>query len=112
MSKHKPATTTLRTVATGWTDALLICRKCSKKLRGGFGPDGDDTLRQAVRGALRTSGRRGQVGIVEVGCLGVCPKHAVTTARASQPGAFRIVPKGYPADLLLPEPALPAPDPA
>jgi predicted metal-binding protein len=101
MSKHKPPTTTLLTVATGWDDTLLICRKCSKKLRGGFGPDGRDTLRQAARTVLRATGRRGRVGIMEVGCLGVCPKRAVTTARASQPGALQIVPQGYSAEALL-----------
>ncbi len=101
MSKIEPLPATVRTVATGWTDTLLICRKCSKKLHGGFGAGGEETLRQAVRGALRAAGRRGQVGIIEVGCLGICPKRAVTTARASQPGIFTIVPKGHPAAALL-----------
>ncbi len=81
-------------VATGWTDALLICKKCSKKLDGGFGEDGSETLRRALRGALRTTGQRGQIGLIEVGCLGVCPKRAVTTVRASQPGSLLIVPQG------------------
>ena len=101
MSKVEPLPDTLRTVVTGWTDTLLICRKCSKKLRGGFGTDGKDTLRQAVREALRTTGRRGEVGIIEVGCLKICPKRAVTTARASQPGVFTIVPKGHAAASLV-----------
>ena len=88
-------------VATGWTDALLICRKCSRKLDGGFGEDGKETLRRALRGALRASGQRGQIGLIEVACLGVCPKRAVTTARASQPGSLLIVPEGMPVDRLL-----------
>jgi predicted metal-binding protein len=95
MSKKRlPEITAVQTVPTGWTDTLLICRKCSKKLKGGFGPDGDDTLRQAARATLREAGRRGEVGVLEIGCVGICPKRAVTTARASQPGIFRIVPAG------------------
>ncbi len=102
MSKPRLAPGTTGLVGTGWTDALLICRKCSKKLRrGGFGADGCQTLRQAVRGALRASGKRGEIGLLEVGCVGICPKRAVTTLRASQPGTFRIVPAGTPAALLL-----------
>ena len=102
MSKHNPPPDTAGLAATGWTDALMICRKCSKKLRhGGFGADGRLTLRRAMRALLRASDRRGQVGIIEIGCVGICPKRAVTTLRASQPGAFRIVPAGTPAALLL-----------
>ena len=88
-------------VQTGWTDTLLICRKCSRKLDGGFGPDGKDSLRRALRTGLREAGKRGQVGLIEVACLGVCPKHAVTTARASDPGKLRIVPEGTPAMVIL-----------
>jgi hypothetical protein len=81
-------------VPTGWTDMLLICRKCSRKLDGGFGADGAEPLRQALRAALRAGGQRGLVGLIEVGCFGVCPKRAVTMARASAPGELTIVPAG------------------
>ena len=91
----------LHTVATGWTDALLICRKCSRKLDGGFGKDGRETLRRAMRGALREAGQRSPLGLVEVTCLRLCPKHPVTTARASQPGNLLIVPKGTPVERLV-----------
>ncbi len=91
MSKHRSLDDTeVHAVQTGWTDILMICRKCSRKLDGGFGPDGTDTLKRAVRAQCR----RDKIGLVEVACLGVCPKRAVTTVRASQPGAMRIVPKG------------------
>ena len=103
MTKHRPIEDSqFHTVATGWTDTLLICRKCSRKLDGGFGEDGKQTLRRAMRGALRATGQRGQIGLMEVACLGVCPKHAVTTARASQPGELVIVPEGTPVERLLP----------
>ncbi len=95
----------IHSLETGWTDAILICRKCSKKLDGGFGIDEDDTLKQALRAALRATGQRGQVGLIEVGCLGVCPKRAVTTLRASQPGQMVIIPKGSQVEHLLQTPA-------
>ncbi len=102
MSKTSiPDVALVQSVPTGWTDTLLICRKCSKKLHGGFGHKGRDTLRQTARDALRATGRRGQVGIIEIGCVGICPKRAVTTARASAPGVFRIIPAGFPPETLL-----------
>ena len=102
MSKHRAIDDSqLHSVATGWSDALLICRKCSRKLDGGFGDDGKETLRRALRGALRDAGQRGRIGLIEVACLGVCPKRAVTTARASQPGNLVIVPEGTAVERLL-----------
>jgi hypothetical protein len=29
-------------VRSNWDHAVLVCRKCSKKLDGGFGPDGGE----------------------------------------------------------------------
>jgi predicted metal-binding protein len=81
-------------VETGWTDILLMCRKCSKKLNGGFGKDGEETLARAVRKALRARGQRGRIGVIGVPCFGICPKQAVTVARASRPGELLIVKAG------------------
>jgi hypothetical protein len=47
----------IASVPTPWTSVVLVCRKCSKKLGGGFGPDGDDTLRNALRHELKQQGR-------------------------------------------------------
>ncbi len=86
---------------TGWIDAILICRKCGKKLDGGFGVDGTDSLRKALRTVLRASGERQRIGLIDISCLGLCPKGAVTVLRASQPGEMRIVPAGADAAALL-----------
>jgi len=91
----------LNTIATDWTDLVLICRKCSRKLDGGFGADGDETLRRALRGALRRRALRGTIGLVEVDCFGVCPKRAVTVAHGSHADQFLIVPEHFSADALL-----------
>ncbi len=91
----------LHTIATDWTDLVLVCRKCSRKLDGGFGVDGDISLRRALRQAVRRRGRRGTVGVVEVGCFGVCPKAAVTVAHGHEAGRLVVVPRCFSADALL-----------
>jgi hypothetical protein len=78
-----------------WTEVVLVCRKCSKKLDGGFGEDGDEKLAKVLRKALKTGkGRKARVGVVEVGCFDVCPKNAVVALRASNPGDWVVVPRG------------------
>lgn len=86
-----------------WTDVILVCRKCSKKLNGGFGPDGDEKLAKVLRrtiaradaaaGRRKTKGRHASRGVIEVGCLDICPKDGVTTVSASRPGQWLVVPR-------------------
>jgi len=84
---------TARRVKAGWSNAVLVCRKCSKKLKGGgFGPDGDKPLAKALRKHLQLGkGRKSGAGILEVGCLDVCPKRAVTVIDARHPDQWLIV---------------------
>src|SRR3546814_16519030 len=71
-----------RTMPAGWQDVILVCRKCSKRQGGGCGPQGGKPLAKALRKHLGVKkGRKASVGIVEVGCLGVCPKDAVTLVK-------------------------------
>ena len=83
-----------------WTDIILVCRKCSKKLSGGFGPDGDDALPRALKHTLRAAGRR-STRIIETKCLGLCPEGAVTVVAARTPGTMLVVPKGADPDAIL-----------
>ena len=78
---------------TNWDQIVLVCRKCSKKLHGGFGPDGDDTLTRALKAELRQTGRRRSVRVIEAKCFGLCPKGAVTVLPGAAPGRFLTVPK-------------------
>jgi predicted metal-binding protein len=84
-------------VRAEWRQVVLICRKCSKKLGGGFGPDGDQSLAQALK---RSSGggkkRKAPRGVVEVGCLDVCPKRGVVVIDADRPREWLIVQEGTP----------------
>ena len=93
-------------VKADWRDVVLVCRKCSKKLDGGFGPQHDKTLAKVLRRALakpddaasrKIRPRRREIAVLEVGCLDICPKKAVVALRAADPGRWVVVPEG--ADL-------------
>ena len=84
-----------------WQELVILCRKCGGKLKGGFGEDGRSDLRGALRDALRETGRRGAVRILETGCFGICPKRAVVALRGTAPGRILIVPEGQPAATVL-----------
>ena len=44
---------------------MLVCRKCSKKLDGGFGKDGEERLAKALRRHLSLKkGRKAAAGII------------------------------------------------
>jgi hypothetical protein len=88
----------IKTAKTQWRDVVLVCRKCSKKLDGGFGRDGDRSLRKALRKDLKAGkGRKAAVAVIETGCFDVCPNNAVVAVNAARPEALLIVPRG--ADL-------------
>ena len=88
----------VRNVRAEWTGTLLVCGKCSKKLDGGFGPKGREPLGKALRRHLGLKkGRKAATGIVEVKCLGICPKGAVTVIDGADPHSWKLVAKG--ADL-------------
>ena len=85
----------LKTVRSDWSNTILVCKKCSKKLSGGFGPKGGTGLAKALRQELGVKkGRKGALGIVEVKCLGVCPKGAVTVVNGAEPGEWMLVSEG------------------
>ena len=74
---------------------MLVCRKCSKKVGGGFGEKGKTPLAKALRGLGNgRKGRKADLGVVEVGCLKVCPKQAVVAFNGRTPGDWVIVPAG------------------
>lgn len=85
-----------RGVASRWETAVLVCGKCSRKIDGGFGEKGRTPLAKALRKlAGLGKGRKATAGVVEVKCLGLCPKGAVAVVDAAQPGAWLLV---YPGD--------------
>ncbi len=96
---------------SNWRNAVLVCRKCSKKLDGGFGPDGKDRLAKALRRHLSLKkGRKAEAGIIEVGCLGVCPKAAVTLVNGADSREWLLVRPGADLDALARDLGLPLPE--
>ena len=88
-------------VRSNWQNAVLVCRKCSKKLDGGFGAQGDERLAKALRKQLSLKkGRKAAAGIIEVNCLGVCPKGAVTVVNGAQSRDWLLVRRGADLDEL------------
>lgn len=84
-----------RGLRSRWSGAILVCSKCSKKLDGGFGRKGRTSLGKALRKRFGLKkGRKSPVGLIEVKCLGVCPKGAVTLVDTSRPDTWRLVPAG------------------
>lgn len=84
-------------VTARWERALLVCRKCSRKLGGGFGPAGDERLAKLLRGRLGGGkGRKARIGVIEVGCLDICPKGAAVVIDAAAPGEWLLVRAGTP----------------
>ncbi len=91
-------------VRSDWRNVALICRKCSKKIGGGFGPKGDKGLAKALRKHLALKkGRKAAAGIIEVGCLGICPKGAVTVIDGGRSRDWLLVRPGADLDLLATE---------
>ncbi|WP_326524194.1 (2Fe-2S) ferredoxin domain-containing protein [Sphingomonas sp.] len=85
----------IRTVPSRWDGTILVCGKCSRKVGGGFGDKGRTPLAKALRRLLELKkGRKARAGVVEVKCLGLCPKGAVTVVDAARPDEWRIIPAG------------------
>ncbi len=101
--------TDLETIPAPWQGTALVCRKCSKKLGGGFGHKGREDLSKALRQQLKSTNRRRALRVIEVGCLSLCPKRAVTVAL--EQGRVLVVPAGADIDAVLTA-VLPAATPA
>ncbi len=89
----------IKRVKADWREVVLVCRKCSRKLKGGgFGENGDQKLAKALRRAIgvKGKGRKAKAAVIEVGCLDVCPKDAVVVLRASRPGDWAVAPRATP----------------
>ncbi len=84
-----------------WREIAMVCGKCSRKLHGGFGKKGKHDLADVLKDALKAAGRRREMRVIEVNCLGLCPKRAVTAVSSAQPGQVLAVPEGADATQVL-----------
>jgi hypothetical protein len=74
---------------TPWRTVLIVCRKCGKKLDGGFGRKRKESLKSVLR-----QNRTRDIRICETSCLGLCPKGGVTALNATHPGTIHVIPAG------------------
>ncbi|HEX4508115.1 MAG TPA: (2Fe-2S) ferredoxin domain-containing protein [Alphaproteobacteria bacterium] len=88
----------IKRVRSDWQDVVLVCWKCSKRLDGGFGKKGEESLAKSLRRSTgaRKKGRKGPLGVIEVDCLNICPKGAVVAIRAAAPEDWAVIPAGTP----------------
>jgi len=85
----------IRVLASRWQGSVLVCGKCSKKLGGGFGETGRTPLAKMLRAVLELKKcRKAERGVVEVKCLGICPKNAVVMLDGARPDRWLLVPAG------------------
>lgn len=90
----------IKAAKTRWQDVVLVCRKCSKKLDGkGFGPEGDRSLKKALKKYLKAGkGRKAEIVVKETDCFDLCPKRAVVAVNAARPTELLVIDPG--TDLL------------
>ena len=83
----------IRSVSARWGDAILICGTCTRRVGGGFGKKGGASLAKTLRKAgVGDRGRKAQRGVVETGCLKLCPKNAVVVMHSARPDRWLVVP--------------------
>ncbi|RJF87606.1 (2Fe-2S) ferredoxin domain-containing protein [Oleomonas cavernae] len=96
-------------IKTAWSNVALVCGKCRKKLKGGFGPKGKERLSKAlIRDLGAGKGRRAGLCIVETRRMDICPKCGVTIANGHQPEQLLVIAEGTPVDQIAAAPGLPA----
>lgn len=84
-----------RSIAAKWSDVLLVCRKCGKKLDGGFGKKGRTGLDKVLKSEFKG---KGAPRVLAVPCMDICPKNAVCVVRASEPKKVHLVAQGTPVE--------------
>ncbi len=89
-------------IKTGWDEIVLVCGKCERKAKRGFGPEGKQDFGKALSRALRGDRKaRPKTGIIETRCLDICPRGAVTVACSRSPGQLLVVARGTAMDLVI-----------
>ncbi len=92
-----------------------MCGKCSRKLGGGFGKKGKHDLLDVLKDATKAAGQRRVMRVMEVECLGLCPKRAVSAVSSVRPDEVLVVPAGAEGAAVLArlmDPAVTAPSPS
>lgn len=86
----------MRFLRANWETALLVCRKCEKRQKMPLAK----MLKKALGGGRK---RKAALGVVEVKCLGVCPRHAVTMVDGRRAGEWLLVTPDTPVEDIVKE---------
>lgn len=87
----------IRTVTTRSDTLVAICRKCGKKLGGGFGDGGRKSLAKALGQSLDLpKWKRSPIRLVETGCMKLCPRGAVAVTTSGDARLVHVIPEGTP----------------
>ena len=113
----KVRTDKVRTAKAGFSDLVLVCRKCAKRQgvdRKQIGRAIKRAYKQVPRekGAGKDTGKGFKVRILETGCLGPCPKRMLTLATPDSLARRRVLLVDPALDAFGPEALVPAPVPA
>ena len=89
-----------------FAQVVFTCSKCARKLDGGFGKRRRKDLRSELKRAFKQGDWKATVGkvrLVDVGCLGLCPKRrqVVATPELLQRGRLLVVEPGAEAQAVL-----------
>lgn len=79
-------------VVANWSHAVLVCRKCQKKAKLKYGKSGSRKLSTYLRKKLLAKKcRKSPIGVIEVGCLDICPKKGVVVIDSRAPQRWHLV---------------------
>lgn len=85
----------MRRISAEWEAAILVCARCSRRAKGGFGKKGRTSLAKLLRG--RGNGRKGRkadLGVIEMPCQKICPRKGVLAIDAARPKDWIVIPCG------------------
>ncbi|KAB7783158.1 hypothetical protein [Methylorubrum populi] len=110
----KGRTDKVRTAKAGFSDLVLVCRKCAKRQgvdRKQIGRAIKRAFKQMPRekGAGKDTGKGFKVRVLETGCLGPCPKRMLTLATPDSLARRRVLLVDPALDAFGPESLVPTP---
>ncbi|CAO4151880.1 (2Fe-2S) ferredoxin domain-containing protein [Methylorubrum thiocyanatum] len=106
----KVRTDKVRTAKAGFSDLVLVCRKCAKR-QGVDRKQIGRAIKRAFKQVPREkgTGKGFKVRVLETGCLGPCPKRMLTLATPDSLARRRVLLVDPALDAFGPEALVPAP---
>ena len=101
IARPRPYLNPMKThIRANWSHAVLVCKKCQKRNKPGFGPEQASLAKALKRRMAGGKGRKARTGILEVPCVDICPKKGVVMIDSRAPGDWRIITEEVDIDAL------------